>query len=547
MDITLISIVVTCVAIVVTIVQITNRDWYNKVFKSNNKKKELPKWNITATNSRKKHISRINEYLDINLKNIENLGIMKGENPFLPTSKVSSFFVDTLCTTLLHNSKTYLLMPSGESKPDVEGVGRTAIVSRLLNIKPPYTKLIGLNKKHSKIQNLQLGFNKDSKWKLITSDQSFLSIEKKKLFSTSIKGERIDFIWDLARHLVRTTDLSYNSGLHRQDPEKRTLLLNLFKSISSNKIEQIYSSVNSSIEVNEIFILEKVVNPDFEVRIELIKSQKEIRQALIKSILVGSNNHGSEFWNRSAEKLKYPIENFINNLEQLPIVKKVIINTPETSIPSFIYDQVVKAIEANINNSPNKTELTQEKIGKFLLGVHELNKALFLSIPRVEKLRILVTSGELVFNDGSFWRQFARVKNNFELEILLLNPESKQLATLESTTYSDKEPGFIKNEILRNLQAIKAAKLFFEELNKEKQNKVSVKCRLYEKRPDYRITLIDDNRIIFSPYFEKSRTGLNTLFFDLSDINLTESLRMLEKIYDTTKANSIEVDWNNIQ
>ena len=62
-------------------------------------------------------------------------------------------------------------------------------------------------------------------------------------------------------------------------------------------------------------------------------------------------------------------------------------------------------------------------------------------------MKTVVISGEKVFHDVVFWRNLVKHKNNFELEILMMDPNSTFVEELEKESYPDKPRGFLHQEI----------------------------------------------------------------------------------------------------
>jgi hypothetical protein len=170
------------------------------------------------------------------------------------------------------------------------------------------------------------------------------------------------------------------------------------------------------------------------------------------------------------------------------------------------------------------------RLGSLVLGVNSYNSLLFSALSSVARVRMLVTTGEKVFQDGAFWRSLVKLRRPFELEILMLDPDSDLVVELERTTYSDKPAGFLREEIRTNMEAIRKVQTELKQ-----GSPVSVSCWLYQDRPNLRITLVGDERAIIAHYFAGCRTGSETVFLDLHGTNGHKFVEKVEGQYKRVK------------
>lgn len=477
--------------------------------------------------SRKKHKERVAEYVRLHPKHAREVGFHSGDDFLDPTIRIDEPYVECMCTALSRAGVIYLILPSAGSEPDNEGVGRTAITARLLGLRPPYTELMGIDRiPLKKIKRPALKFSKSKPWRLIASDMAYLRVSEGQLSVIPVKAEKVNFLWDLARHLFRTTDLTYSTGAHRDDPKKRKRLEALFRQLPCEGLSNIYADLERSYRVDEILILRrKRVDEPGPSSLSTLSDQKK-RDQLKKSILLSSNEHGSDFWNRPRKELVPVVEGLINQVDQLPPVKELVIHFPGSNVPSFLYHEAAEVVNTEKQSSP------LPKLGSVLLGVDRYRGQLFNALYTASKIRMLVTTGEKVFQDGAFWRQIVNLKGPFRLEILMLDPESPYVAELwEEAYFDDYEKEFLKEEIETNIKAIRKVRAYL----KQKNAPITIHCRLYQERPNLRMTLIDGERALIAHYFPGRRTGSDTLFFDVYGPHAGSFLKSLEQQFKNLK------------
>lgn len=82
----------------------------------------------------------------------------------------------------------------------------------------------------------------------------------------------MSFIWDLARHVYRTTTLEYETGDHRRPPGRHKLL-EIFNKIDFKAINGIYGQLNKICAISEVILLRRKIagEPATPTRRELKK------------------------------------------------------------------------------------------------------------------------------------------------------------------------------------------------------------------------------------------------------------------------------------
>src|SRR5262249_16423856 len=94
--------------------------------------------------------------------------------------------------------------------------------------------------------------------------------------------------------------------------------------------------------------------------------------------------------------------------------------------------------------------------GRLFTGVEQYNAVLFDILKPVGRLSMIVISGEKVFHDGAFWRCLVNRRDQFTLEVLMLDPTSEVVEDLQRESYAEKPPSFLRDEIVDNIEVIRA-------------------------------------------------------------------------------------------
>jgi hypothetical protein len=470
----------------------------------------LPAFKSEAVTYRDNYVSRLDRYLrQLDENKRKELGILIGDDPLTSSIPLKQPFMDCICTTLVRDGRGVLLLPSGDSSPDVEGVGRTALTIRLLNLKIPYTKFIGLDRTLlEKLGRLTLKLSKSNEWNLLISDIGYLGVSNGMLCVTPTKGEKLHFLWDLVRHLYRSTKLDYSSGSHR-DPQGLELRAKLFNQLECTGFSHLYADISQTYPVHEIFVLRRNQTAHYDCSIEKLTG-KELTSSLEKSLLISSEKHKSLFWKRSESQLRHLVRYLLNctSSKNMPVVRELVIDSKGGEVPGFLYDRAIQLINAGMSTSTLTEEVSP---GTVHMGVDRHNAQLYSALSSASTIKMLVTTGEKVFNDGVFWRTLAKQNRKVDLEILMLDPQSKDTEELELIAYWDKEDGFVRKEIEQNIEVIRKVQDNFQNISPPK----SVQCWLYQNRPPFRMTFLGDQRVLIALYFPNARTGSETLFFDV--------------------------------
>jgi len=449
-------------------------------------------------------------------------------------------FIDCICGVVIEGNEAIAILPSGYSTLDIEGVGRSSLILRLLGITIPYGRLIGLDDSTlNSLKAVDVVFNQPrSPYRLLASDIAYIGNSAGRLSIVPTKGEKISFIWDLARHIFRLTELDYKTGDHRKEPG-RAKLVEIFKRIPFSEFNNIFGDkLDAMYPLNKVIILNRSLvatpQPPTARRLEGDERKKHLRDAMLVSL-----KHGSDFWKRDAEALKQRVEYILDRIDwntMGPIVD-LTISHPDKIIPYYVFDEVEELIQ--------KGELPKRRYGQAKVkvgrGIRYHNDTLITSVPNVDEIQILATSGEKLFSDTFFWKKLCQVKNRkFYLKMSLLDPTSSAVEEREESAYTDKEKkgeGFLRKEIEENIATINRMSDYFE----KRKSRVRIQCNLYNEQPLFRMTLIGGKRLLIAPYLKGKRTGYNTVFYDISADKESDLFYGFKKMYERIESTATPI------
>ena len=437
--------------------------------------------------------------------------ILEVDDLIAPTVRLpsSSPFIDCICSAVTREGRTTILLPSGESTPDVEGVGRTAVLLRLLRLAIPYGRLFGLNLDEIRSLSRIPIYVQSNPWcRLLAADIVYLGASGGRLSIVPTKGEAVSFAWDLARHIYRTTELEYKTGDHRKEPGRQKLL-EIFHRIPFSPLKNTFGKLEALYLVDEIIILRRKIEawPSPPVRRELVGQE---RFKLLRESLLVPLRHGAVFWRRDPRNFTNCVDAIMQALDKSKIcpISEITLSYRDTVIPNHVFDTVAELIRRGEQlKAPKIWGGVNVGIG---IGFH--NDILIRSLYDVDEIRLLVTSGEKLFKDACFWKALSQVSGEMRLKILMLDPDSPSVYVREKRAYSEKKRGFLAEEIRENIETIKRMSDYFDRIGKP----VHIQCSVYSESPSFRMTFIGRHRLLVTSYVEGKRTGDTTVFYDIS-------------------------------
>lgn len=418
-------------------------------------------------------------------------------------------FVDCICGVVTREGKAIAILPSGYSTPDIEGIGRTSLLLRLLGITIPYGRLLGLDNAAIKSLpgNITIFLSKDPWCRLLATDVAYIGSSGGRLSIVPTKGEFISFVWDMARHIFRSTELDYRTGDHRKMPG-REKLHEIFYHIPLSEFKDLFGKLDAIYSLDEIIILcRRIEARPLPTSRRVLTGDERVRQ--LREAMLVSLRHGSTFWRRDPQALAHRVDIILNKLDwsKMCTIVELTISHPSPIIPNYVFDEVAELIRRG--KLPGRENGSASiNVGS---GIRYHNDALIRSLHDVEEIQMLATSGEHLVKDASFWKLLSQVHREFNLKVLLLNPDSPAAAERERKAYTDKSEEFLLDEIRENIETIKRMSTHFEKSG----SRVHIQGKLYSEPPIFRMTFIGTRRLLVASYQEGKRTGFDTMFYDI--------------------------------
>jgi hypothetical protein len=441
-------------------------------------------------------------------------------------------FVDCVCSAVTRHGQTLLLMPSLDSTPDVEGVGRTGVLLRLLKLAIPYGRLIGLAAGElESLDTIPIYYGSGPWCRLLAADTAYLGVSGGRLTVVPTVGEVASLAWDLARHIFRSTELQYKTGDHRHEPG-RSKLLSIFDKIQvTEEFLELFGRLDRLYPVDEVIVLKRVIEAEASPPVRRKLEGQEGLDQLRNSILV-SDQHGSKFWERHRPALESRVDGILSSLagERLPRVVEIRYSHPGANIPQNVFGEIAAQVTGQ---SPLPPDLTRERIDSGI-GIRFHNDIVMRCVDDVDELRFLVTSGEKLIKDVAFWRSVGNQDRRLSIEFLMLDPDSPAVQERERTSYRDYGSGFLASEIRGNLRTIQR----MAQLLAQRAKPIRVRCATYEDLPSFRMTFLGRQRLLVSAYDEGRRTGEDTIFYDISTGGEGTLLQAFENEYQRIAAHA---------
>jgi hypothetical protein len=454
----------------------------------------------------------------------------------LPIRNLSKdeWFIDCIASVVSKESKNIVILPSGDSFPEKEGIGRTSILMKLLGRSIDFGELIGLQLKDiKKLDNIPIIRN-EGDYNLIAADMIYLGCNGKRLSLVPTLSEQMSFIWDLARHVFRKTTLGYTTGLHRRYPQRKKLY-EIFCRIDLEEIKDVYGSFDKISPVDEIFLLKSIeTGRPMKPSLRLLQNKESLNQ--VKKAILVSAEHGSDFWKRDKALVEKRVDSmfYCLDMKKFPAVYEIQYSNFGSYISEPVFDEVVERIKTKKSSQ----EIDSSQKINMMMGINEHNYLLSSSFQGKNNLKLLMTSGEKTFRDIGFWNSLSEVKQPMVLEILLLNPNSSYIESREEEAYLDKyRKGFLKKEISKNVETIKR----IGNIIKNSNNKVEIVCRFYNDKSGFRMTFVGNDTLYVTSYKKENRTGKDTVFYELNRHDQDALFSGFETEYYNIRKNSEKI------
>src|SRR5947207_1218549 len=126
-------------------------------------------------------------------------------------------------------------------------------------------------------------------------------------------------------------------------------------------------------------------------------------------------------------------------------------------------------------------------------GIDAHNALVFDALPSTRRVTMAVRTGAKVFDDIAFWRHISSAEQATQLDIILMDPDSPDLADIEREDYPDKPKGFLQQEVAASIEGIRNAQRALGMPD-------HIRYFLTKHRTPHRVTILDDKRVVAAPY-----------------------------------------------
>jgi hypothetical protein len=281
---------------------------------------------------RKKFNERMHAYLNRRISRSDSSektyfqDLSKEQNLIVPHDVVLNILgnpFDIISISGLKDNSPFFFLEHHVSNNSVkEGIGKTAIMLKLLGIEIPYNEIPNTAEEVLQSDMKRISFE-NREIKLISSDMFFTGINKGLLAFGPMKGEQMESQWDLARHIFRVKDPDYKPGKHRE-PASRTYLeaLGATHYLDSN----IFADTKKSYAVDSMFLIERKKNPKNNIVIKEASFQKRLEK-IEKTLMGNPCYHHSPFWEIDKKEHVKRVKNIMKDLDakRIPEVYNVFI------------------------------------------------------------------------------------------------------------------------------------------------------------------------------------------------------------------------------
>ena len=153
-----------------------------------------PQLSETGVVARRSLHRLLDTYSEVYRHAAEDLRYPLHADPFDRECDPPGFAMDCICSVVRSPDRRYvLLMPSAASKP-VTGVGRTASLTHLLEMRLPYARLLSSHREAAALDKWQVlettSAGTEPGWKLVASDMAYLTVDRGVLCAVPVRGER---------------------------------------------------------------------------------------------------------------------------------------------------------------------------------------------------------------------------------------------------------------------------------------------------------------------------------------------------------------------
>jgi hypothetical protein len=241
----------------------------------------------------------------------------------------------------------------------------------------------------------------DTGYRLVASDRAYVAATPYlgaksdcRLSIEPIPGEPIDFVWDIARHILRTTAIDYQTGSHRDNHLHRDLLFAIFQRISFDTLSPVFAEGSGPRQTDQILILRQdFFGQDYQgLPAPLVG---DVAKAELQAAFLLGASHNSPYWRARAGEIRRRVPPLLERLnwERVPGIQEILIARRSRSYSQYVFPEMADRIrmvpEARIHNDLRQMHAS--------LGVRYHNDVLSAAIRNGEaagRVNLLLISGK---------------------------------------------------------------------------------------------------------------------------------------------------------
>jgi hypothetical protein len=433
---------------------------------------------------------------------LEELGA-EGIEPFgPPQANVAVPFLGTVLQIQRASTENVLMLPSGAANENIEGAGRTSVVVRSIGMSIPYAQLLAADDSELP-SRIEIRVNENPGARLIASDMAILDASTGVLLATPTKVERLDFVWDMARHLFRYTQLNYHSGEHR---DQLSRLVEIIYRLPFDQLRRVFTLQPPPYRIHRVVI----VTPTSDQRQHISWYNLDVRQAraALPIALSAGTEHLSRFWRLRAADISSGVHALFPGGAasappwEVPPVHEAVIPRRASGSSRFLFDEVAQ----HLLDTPDEPVRRPPVQLPGMSGVRFHNDTLIGALrsgATGKGLDLVLTSGESLFSEVSFWNALLASPSPPHVTALLFDPGSRNAREWAAVRPGERTFSFA-DEVARNVRLLQ---------------RFASKCPaglswgFYRSLPNFKMTFFGD-RVLVGCYDDLRASAAAATFYE---------------------------------
>lgn len=430
--------------------------------------------------------------------------------PTVPAREVRGWLAGPalcICSVVKTDLGKVLLLPSNHSSSRREGLGRSSILLSMLGLNLPYARLMNLHIDDlASAISVRLSYPSQLHSPLIAADRAYLAITEQGLAAIPMRGEPIDFVWDIARHLFRSTRVDYFRGMHRDTEHRPELLSLMFQlKLDINIFAKYAPDWDGPHFIDHVVVME-VNQFSRNPEMKLIQMPRTGWNQEIVNCLEFTTSHESAFWRERRPEA----EEFLAAFDQH-------FRRPEKHVPVDGLKKLLVAHESDLFSHElfgdaatlllrDQEKLPDPAVG-YIRGLSAYNNRVIRALLGGDPVSIVALSGAKLLGDRDFWKAVQKAaQREVRVEILLLDPGAKDTIQRFAAAYHGLGADFLEDEIRHSIGLVKRLRLSSKELEH------CISLELYNRMPEFKLAKLGSDTFIVGSYSREKRSGALSSF-----------------------------------